>query len=168
MILNKVCKPFFHCKDFIILVYNLHLTHPFLLALEIIFKRGLYLNDEGYDPETNYYLLQPLKRTTHIYLSTAVAKTSFDLIGLWESGMHAFTSTPKGRPSELLLQQMTYRCLSFGDAPPPAVDPNDDEDAEEEHLFAAPLDDSEWSEKPIPERDLCIHIVKRAEASYPS
>ena len=99
---------------------------------------------------------------------TAADKTSFDPMGPQESEMHPLTSTPKGRPIGLPLQQMTHRCLSFHDAPPPLVDPNDNEE-EEEYFPTAPLDDLVWSEEPIPERDLCIQVApKRPEASCSS
>ena len=53
MILDKVHKAFFHCKDFIYWVYKLHLTHTFQLALEIEFKRGLHLHGEYHDTDAN-------------------------------------------------------------------------------------------------------------------
>ena len=102
-------------------------------------ERGLYLRDEGYDTDTNYHLPQPQKRTTHIHAVTAMAQTSFDLMGPQESKMLALTSTPKGRPVESSLLQMTCRHLSFSNEPPPVVDPNDEE--EEEYFPTAPLDD---------------------------
>ena len=53
MILNKVYKAFFHCRDFINWTYKPNLTATFLLALEIEFKRELYLHDEDYDTDAN-------------------------------------------------------------------------------------------------------------------
>ena len=53
IILDKVYKAFFHCEDFINWAYKLHLTHTFVLVLEIEFKRGLYQHDESYDADAN-------------------------------------------------------------------------------------------------------------------
>ena len=140
----------------------------FLLPLEIKFKRGLYLHDEGYDTDANFNLPQPLKKTTHIcVVAAAAAQTSFGLMGYQESGMHTLTSTPKGRPAEPTLHQMACRCLNFSDPPPLAVDPNDDE--EEEYFPTVLQDNSVSSEEHILERDLCINMaLRRPEASYPS
>ena len=61
---------------------------------------------------------------------------------------------------------MTCRCLSFCDA---LVLELDDDDDNEEHFPTVPLDDSVWSEEPILERDLYIHMApKIPEASYSS
>ena len=97
----------------------------FLLALEIEFKRVLYLHDEGYDTDANYDLPQPLKKTIHIYVGTAVAKTSFDPTGYQEAGMPSLMSTPRGRPAEPLLHWMACKHLNFGNPHIPEVDHND-------------------------------------------
>ena len=81
IILDKVYKAFFHCKDFIHWTYKPNLPATFLLALEIKLKRGLYHIDEGYDTDANYHLPQPLKKTANIYVVTAAAKTSFGSTG---------------------------------------------------------------------------------------
>ena len=98
MILKNVYMAFFHCKNFINWAHKLHLTYTFLLTLEIEFERGLYLHDKGYDTDTNYDLSQPLKRTTDIYVVTAVTENSFYPMGPQESGMYALMSTTKGGP----------------------------------------------------------------------
>ena len=44
-----------------------------------------------------------------------------------------------------------------------------DENEEEKDFPTAPQDKLVWSEEPIPERDLCIHMAPRwPEANYPS
>ena len=48
----------------------------------------------------------------------------------------------------------------------PAVDPDDYK--EEEDFPIASLDDLVWSEEPIPDRYLCIHMVlRKSETGYP-
>ena len=106
---------------------KLHLTCMFLLALAIDSERGLYLHDEGYVTDANYDLSQPLMRIIHIYTVTAVDETTFNLMGPQESKMHTLMSTPKGRLENPPLQLMTCRCLSFSDAPPSIVNPNDND-----------------------------------------
>ena len=63
---------------------------------------------------------------------------------------------------------MICRHLNLSDSPPPAVDPSDD-DKEEKDFQTELLDDSVWSEEPIPERDLYIHMaLRKPEAGYSS
>ena len=169
IILDKVYKDFFHCEDFLNWAYKLHLTCMFLLALETEFERAMYLRDEGYDIDANYNLPQA-KQENYLCLCSYSSGMKLPLIpwGPQESKMHPLTSAPKGRPIEPPLQQMTHRCLSFRHAPPPVVD-HDDEEEEEEYFPTAPLDDLVWSEEPVLERALYIHMApKRPEASYSS
>ena len=98
---------------------------------------------------------------------TAMAET-FDPTGYKGSAIPNFISTPTGRPVEPPFHQMVCRCPYFDDSPLPAVDPNDEEE-EEDDFPTTPLDNSVWSEEPMPERDLCIHMAPRKpETSYPS
>ena len=92
MILDKVYKAFLHCEDFIDWAYKPNLPASFLFALEIEFQWELHIHHEGYDTDVTYDLLQPLKKTSHSYAATAVAKTSFDLMGYQKSAIPAFTS----------------------------------------------------------------------------
>ena len=119
-----------------------------MLALEIEFEKGLYLHDEGYDTVVNSDLLQPLKKSTHIYTVPLVAETSFDPMSYQISIIPTFLSTPKGRPVEPWLHWVVSRLLKFNDLPLPAVDSNNNI---EEDFPTAPLDDSVWSEEPKPE-----------------
>ena len=103
-------------------------SYPYIpAALEIGFERRLHLYGEGYDNDSSYNLPQPLKKTTHIYVVTAVAETSLDPMGHQGSGMHALISTSKGMLVELSLQQMAHICLNLGNPPPSTVDPNNNE-----------------------------------------
>ena len=167
MILDKLYKAFFHCEDFLQWAYKPSLPATFLLAFEIMFERGLYLHNEGYDTDVDYDLPQPLKKTDYIYVVTSTAETSFDPMGYQRSAIPAFMSTPIGRPAEPLLLQMVHRHLNFDDSPPPAVVPDDDK--EEEDFPTALLDDLVWSKECIPERELCIHMaLRKPETSHPS
>ena len=61
---------------------------------------------------------------------------------------------------------MVHRCLNFDDSTSPTVDANDAE--EEEDFPTASLDDLVWSEEPLLDRDLCIHMaLRKSETSYP-
>ena len=89
MIPDKVYRAFFYCEDFVSWAYKLHLTHTFLLVLEIEFKRELHLHHEGYDTDANYNLPQPLKKTNCIYTVTTAVKTSFRWPGdVWTLVIH--------------------------------------------------------------------------------
>ena len=78
MILDKVYKAFFYCKDFIHWAYTTNILATFLLDLKIKLETGLYLQDEGYDIDANYGLLQLLNKTAYIYVVTSAVKTSFN------------------------------------------------------------------------------------------
>ena len=86
--------------------------------------------------------------------------------GLPGSTVPVFPSTLKGMPAEPPLYQTGSRYLIFHNSSPPAVDPDNNE---EEYFPTALLDDSVWSEEPIPDRDLCIQMpLGKSETSYPS
>ena len=59
-----------------------------------------------------------------------------------------------------MFYRMAKKCPNFNDMPPPIME-YDDKDEDEEYFSTAPLDDDVWSEQPIPERDLCIHMALR-------
>ena len=76
-------------------------------------------------------------------------------VGIQNAPPHIY---PKGETAEPPLQQKMHRHMCFSETSPPVVDANGDEE-EDEHFPTAPLDDSVWSEEPIPERELCIQIA---------
>ena len=56
-----------------------------MLALEIEFERALQFHDEGYESGDDYDLPKPLIRSTHIYLVSSAAETSFNPTNYQES-----------------------------------------------------------------------------------
>ena len=46
---------------------------------------------------------------------------------------------------------------------PSTITECDNKDTEEEYFPTAPLDEEVWLKEPIPERDLCIHMIPRRQ-----
>ena len=100
MILCKVYKALFPCKDFLHWDYKPNLSATFLLALEMEFEKGLCLHNEGYETDVYYYLSQLIMKFAHIHMVTSAAKASFYPIDDQEPTVPIFPSTPNGRPVE--------------------------------------------------------------------
>ena len=67
---------------------------------------------------------------------------------------------------KFFLHQAVHNHLNFNESLLAAVDFDDNDEV---HFPTAPLDDPVWSEEPIPDRDLCIHMaLRKSEISYPS
>ena len=58
---------------------------------------------------------------------------------------------------ELPLHEAVCRQLTFSDTPLLAAD--SDNDAQEEDFPTTALNDPVWSEEPIPDRQICIHMA---------
>ena len=142
------------------------LLATFMLALEIKFERALYLHDEGYEASDDYDLPQPLNKSTLIYAVPLVATSPFNPTDYQKLMVPISLSTLKWRPVESQLCWVVHKWLNVNDSPLPAVNSNDDI---EDNFPIAPLDDPVWSVKPIPDRNLYIHMaLDKPETSYPS
>ena len=139
-----------------------HLLAQFTLALEIEFERSLHFYDEGYETGDDCGLSKPIT-STHIYLVSSAAETSFNPTDIQKSTTPTSPLTPKWRPVEFPLHWAVCRWLPFSYMPLLAADYHSY--TEEEDFPTAALNDLVWSEEPTPDRQLCIHMAQDNSAT---
>ena len=95
-----------------------------MLALEIEFEKGLYLNNKGYDTNVNYDLIQPLKNLVAFIQCHQQLKL---LLTPWVTRDLQYPSfcLPQRKASGIPPHQVVCRHFNFDDSPPPAVDSDD-------------------------------------------
>ena len=168
VIIGKVYKVFFQCDDYLHWANSPDkvLCSTFILALEVNFELALHQHNEGYDTD-NIYDLPPMpKRTACIQAVITTNMSSIDPSGSHGGAVSIPPSTLTGEIGGLLFYRSAQKCLNFNDMPPTIME-FDDQDEEEEYFLRASLDDEVWTEKPVPESNLCIHMAAgKSEASY--
>ena len=168
VIIDKIYKVFFHCDNYLPWAHRPHqvLHSTFILTLDVEFELALHQYDEDYATDDICDLPKLLKRAAHIYAVTSRNEGSFDTSGCQGGAASIPSSTLTGRTVGCPFYRIAEKCLNFDAMPPPIMKCDDEE---EEYFPTAPLDDRVWSEDPILETDVCIHMAPgKSEASYPS